>query len=188
MDSHIWCWPRRLVHQVYLSARPRRCHTLFAVGVHVRKSQKRPVRKRLTIMWGVIFEIRNPFAIDSHVNISCYTEFFQLWRIFDMLHIRSITSCTEDTSDLGFWVDIMRCNQCPSCIVDNSSEFNWEFLFCKVNDWEERLWEGPTYFSSDFRNISATSRPSVLVAPKPFVQRIKTPWSILVWLKKQVKF
>lgn len=37
----------------------------------------------------------------------------------------------------------------------------------------------PTYFARDFRNISATSFPSVLGAPKPFVQRMSTPWSIL---------
>ena len=45
-----------------------------------------------------------------------------------------------------------------------------------------------TYFSRDFVNICATSRPSVLATFMPFVQRISSPWSILSWLRTSFAF
>jgi hypothetical protein len=40
---------------------------------------------------------------------------------------------------------------------------------------EERRTQRLTYFFKLSRNMAATSRPSVLGAPKPFVQRMSSP-------------
>lgn len=70
----------------------------------------------------------------------------------------------------------MGSNKSPGSIVDDGSEFYRHFLqifSAKIRDCEveSRI----TYFARDSRNISATSKPSVFGAPKPLVQRMRTP-------------
>lgn len=117
-----------------------------------------------------------PFTINGHLGISIDVQVGYLGNGRDVLHVGGITAGAEDASNFGAGIDVMRCNECPCCVVYERLEFNWKPLNWDIG---QPLFDdgccGRTYFSSEFRNIVATSCPSVFGAPNPLVQRIRTP-------------
>jgi hypothetical protein len=121
-----------------------------------------------------------PFAIDGHLRLIVYAQVLDLMDLADALHVGSITASTEDDCDTRAWIDVRRRDEGSGSVVDERRELCGHILgtprvqtrsMAVSEKGEKRL----TCLFKLSRNIAATSRPSVLVAPKPLVQRMSSP-------------
>lgn len=116
----------------------------------------------------------HPFTINRHLRIVLDPQRLALFNIAHLLHIRSVTSRSEDDSDLRAWVDVVRGDERAGRVVDEGGECYWDILGNQLSAAGTKEWEGKarTALPRDSMNMAATSRPSVFVTPKPLVQRM----------------
>lgn len=95
----------------------------------------------------------------------------------DLLHICRVAAGAEDDARARVGVDVRRGDERARRVVDERNEIDRDVLLVRQSS-GRRADKGRTYFLSAFLNISATSSPSTLPAPNPFVHRMSTPWSI----------
>lgn len=70
----------------------------------------------------------HPFAIDSHIGSRVDAETLDLFYVFDVFHIGSITSRAKYNGNFRPRIDVVRGNQCACCVVDQCSQFNGQIL------------------------------------------------------------
>ena len=66
--------------------------------------------------------------VDSHTLSVGQTDFFHLGNAFTSLHIRSVTSSTENDGDLGVGIDVVGRDQSTGGIVDQSDKLGLDIL------------------------------------------------------------
>lgn len=86
--------------------------------VRVQTSRKHPSNKGL-FLWDPGNEKKNvyPFTINSHVNVGRNAQVCDLGDVFNMLHVRGITTSPEDDGYLSFRADVVRRDKCAGGIV-----------------------------------------------------------------------
>ena len=116
-------------------------------------------------------------TVNAHFGADVNATACDLWNVLHPFHVCGVAAGSKDDSDLGLWIHIVRSDERPSRVVDQRCQLNMELLRCLLSRWlrPDKEVQGRTYFSSDFLNISATSRPSVFGAPKPFVHLMSSP-------------
>ena len=70
-----------------------------------------------------------PFAVDHHVNAFIYAQLLNFWNVLDVLHVRCVATSAEDAGDACSRVDIVRCDESASGVVDKRHELDGEFLY-----------------------------------------------------------
>lgn len=73
-----------------------------------------------------------PFTVDGHIDRSINTQVLQLWYVRNMLHVRSITSCSKNTGNFRLRVHVMRSDQCSRRIIDQGSQHNGQILLNQI--------------------------------------------------------
>lgn len=69
-----------------------------------------------------------PFAVDAHFGIHVNPTVCNFRNALDPLHVRSITTSPKDDGDLGSWIHIVRRDERPSRVVDQSRQLNAKLL------------------------------------------------------------
>lgn len=68
------------------------------------------------------------FTVDGHGCIIWEVQVLELGYRTAVLHVGRVTTCAEDAADPHGLVSVCRGNQGTSCVVDQGSEFDREFL------------------------------------------------------------
>jgi len=71
-----------------------------------------------------------PLAVNAHFGIHVNTTVCNFRNVLDPLHVRGIAASPKDDGDLGFWIHIVRRDERPSRIVDQSRQLNAKLLQC----------------------------------------------------------
>ena len=124
-----------------------------------------------------------PFAINGHMRLIVDAQVLDLMDFADALHVGSITAGTEDDRDTCAWIDVRGRDEGSGSVVDEGRELCGNILGtprvkhaqCSNGCVHRKERKKRTCLSKLSRNIAATSRPSVLLAPKPLVQRMSSP-------------
>jgi hypothetical protein len=123
-------------------------------------------------------ETAYPFAIDGHLRLVVDAQVFDLMDLPDALHVGSITAGAEDHRNTRARIDVRRRDEGSGSVVDERRQLCGHILGTprvKHDDSCVREERKLTCLFKLSRNIAATSRPSVLAAPKPLVQRMSSP-------------
>ena len=90
-------------------------------------NQRHPDQVSHTIVTRII--IRSyPFTINNHLGILVEVQVPYLGYVGDILHVGSITASTENASNFGGGINVMRGNECSSSVIYKRLEFNGKFL------------------------------------------------------------
>jgi len=101
----------------------------------------------------------NPFAVDSHFGAVIKLQSLDLRYGTNALHIRCITTCSENDSYARFGIDIGRSNEGSCCIIDKGGKLGGDVLWacCQIRSQTYMRVNKLTFFRKLSRNISATS-------------------------------
>ena len=156
------------------------CHVCLVEKRHTSNESNAPLKRSSDFLLPWMPKRTFSFTVDAHFGTDVNATACDLWNILHPFHVCGVAAGSQDDSDLGFRVHMREAMSVP--VVSLINTVSWMRscygTYCQHGWNPDKEVKGRTYFSSDFLNIPATSRPSVFGAPKPFVHLMSSPWSI----------